>query len=358
MNAVSETPASLGYRMPAEWASHAATWIAWPFHATDWPGKKSAIPWVFAEMVRALQDGERIRVLVRSPQERTRAERVLSDAACDLNQVDFVLAPTNRSWTRDSLPIFVTRSKQRGGGLGAVKFRFNGWARYRDHELDDEAGRRVAKRFATESFFPRVDRRAVVLEGGAIDGDGQGTMLATEECLLKGRYARNADLGRAGTEHVLRDYLGVRRVLWIERGIAGDDTSGHVDDFVRFVAPGVIVLCEESRRADANYAPLADAYERLRGERDARGRKLDIIRLPMPEPVVYRGDRLPASYANFLIGNSAVLVPTFDDPADRVALGILGELFPSRRIVGIHARDLVVGLGTLHCSTQQEPKAT
>lgn len=351
------TPESLGYRFPAEWAPHAATWIAWPHHATDWPGKKGAIPPVFAEMVRALQGGERVRVLVRSRSERTRAERVLRDATCDLARVDFVIAPTNRSWTRDSLPLFVTRSKVRGGGLGAVKFRFNGWARYRDHELDDRAGKLVAKRFAAQSWFPRVDGAAVVLEGGAVDGDGQGTLLATKECLLEGRFARNAALGAAGTERVLRDYLGVRRVLWIERGVAGDDTSGHVDDFVRFVAPGVVVLCEETNGADANHAALAAAYERLHGEKDARGRTLDIIRLPMPEPVAYRGERLPASYANFLIGNEAVLVPTFNDPADRVALGILGELFPSRRVVGIHALDLVVGLGTIHCSTQQEPRA-
>ena len=355
---VTATPASLGYRFPAEWAPHEATWIAWPFHATDWPGKKSSIPWVFAEMVRALQSGERVRVLVRSRQERTRAERVLRDSECDLSQVDFVTAPTNRSWTRDSLPLFVTRSKKRGGGLGAVKFRFNGWARYRDHALDDQAGRRVAKRFAAQSWLPRVDGEPVVLEGGAVDGDGQGTLLATEQCLLEGRYARNPELGRDGTERVLRDYLGVRRVIWIERGIAGDDTSGHVDDFVRFVGPGIVVLCEEARRADANYVPLAAAHERLQGERDARGRKLEIVRLPMPAPIAYRGDRLPASYANFLIGNSAILVPTFNDPADRVALGILGELFPSRRVVGIHALDLVVGLGTIHCSTQQEPRAT
>lgn len=358
MSADPATPASLGYRFPAEWAPHAATWIAWPFHSTDWPGKKGAIPWVFAEMVRALQDGERIRVLVRSREERSRAERVLRDAACDLAQVDFVIAPTNRSWTRDSLPLFVTRSKARGGGLGAVKFRFNGWARYHDYELDDRAGKRVAKRFAAESWFPRVDGAAVVLEGGAVDADGQGTMLATEQCLLEGRYARNAQLGRAGTERVLRDYLGVRRVLWIERGVAGDDTSGHVDDFVRFVAPGVVVLCEEPKVTDANHAALAAAHERLQGEKDARGRTLEIIRLPMPEPVVYRGDRLPASYANFLIGNEAVLVPTFNDPADQAALGILGELFPTRRVVGIHALDLVVGLGTIHCSTQQEPRAS
>ena len=194
-----------------------------------------------------------------------------------------------------------------------------------------------------------------MLEGGAIDVDGQGTLLATEQCLLSGPFARNRELGRAGTEKTLSEHLGTTRVVWLGDGIAGDDTSGHVDDFVRFVAPGRVVVCSEKNRRDENYAPLAAAKERLTGARDARNRKLEVIELPMPEPVAFAGQRLPASYANFYFSNGTLLVPTFGDPADRVALGILSELFPKRRVVGVYCRDLVLGLGTLHCSTQQEP---
>ncbi len=349
-----ETPREAGYRMPAEWHPHAATWLAWPFHRTDWPGKKGAIPWVFAEIARQLQEGERVRLLVRSADEQARAEKVLARAGVSLARVDFVRAATNRSWTRDSLPLFVVAAP--GAPLGAVKFRFNGWARYRDHALDDAAGELVARRFAARRWFP-VDAggRRVVFEGGALDVDGEGTLLATEECLLTGRFARNRELGREGTEAVLRDALGIERVLWLGSGIAGDDTSGHVDDFVRFVRPGVVVLATEPHAADPNHRPLAACREQLEGQRDAQGRRLELVALPMPSAIHYGGLRLPASYANFYVGNEVVLVPTFNDVADREALGILAELFPDRRVVGIHAVDLVLGLGTLHCSTQQEP---
>jgi agmatine deiminase len=244
--------------------------------------------------------------------------------------------------------------------LAAVKFRFNGWARYPNHGADEAAGRRVAEWLDIESFEPSVrigdEPRRVVLEGGAIDVDGQGTLLTTEECLLDGRQARNPELGRAGSEQMLAAELGIDKVLWLERGIAGDDTGGHVDDFARFVAPATVVLAQEKRNRDPNHRVLEAARERLHGARDARGRKITLVRLPMPSPVAFEGQRLPASYANFYIGNQAVLVPTFNDPEDRVALGILSELFPSRQVVGVHALDLVLGLGTIHCSTQQEPR--
>jgi agmatine deiminase len=353
------SPAGLGYRMPAEWEPHAATWLAWPHEPSDWPGKFEAVPWVFAEIARALQDGERIRMIVRNAAERARARSVLARSGVSPRRVDFILAPTDRSWTRDFLPIGVVRRRGGRRELAAVKWRFNGWARYRNHAADEAAGRRVAKRLGVPVFEPealvRGRRARVVLEGGAVDVDGQGTLLATEQCLLTGRQARNRALGKSGTEVVLREYLGAEKVLWLGKGIAGDDTGGHVDDFARFVAPGVVVLAEEKRRADPNYRPLHEARERLSGTRDARGRTLEIVRLPMPRPVVFDGERLPASYANFYVGTGAVLVPTFNDPSDRVALGILGELFPHRMVVGIHSIDFVLGLGTIHCSTQQEP---
>jgi agmatine deiminase len=355
------TPQRLGYRMPAEWEPHAATYLAWPHKRGDWPGKADAIPWVFAEMARVLARHERVRVLVRDAKEQGFGSGILRRAGVDLTKVDWIKADTNRSWTRDSLPSFVVAGAAPRRRLGAVKWRFDGWHRYPDHRLDDDAGTLVAQRFASLAWFPEVvvhgRTRRVTLEGGSIEVDGQGTLLTTEECLLTGKRARHRAFGRAGSERLLGEYLGVSKVIWLADGIAGDDTSGHIDDFARFVAPGVVVLCREPRRTDQNHQRLARAAEVLRAARDAKLRKLEVITLPMPEPVTYGGVRLPASYANFYIGNGVVLVPTFNDPRDREALGILAEIFPTRSVVGIHARDLVLGLGTLHCSTQQEPVA-
>lgn len=363
----SSAPRALGYRMPAEWEPHRATWLSWPHQASDWPGKFAPVPWVFAEVARKLASAERIRLIVRDRTMKQRALSCLAQAGVDLGAVDTFLAPTNRSWTRDFVPSFVVADKKprrvngkgAAGRLAAVKFRFNGWARYKNHRDDDAAGRAVAKWLDVPAFepvaatLPRSPR--IVLEGGAIDVDGEGTLLTTEECLLDGAQARNPALGREGMEAELSATLGIDKVLWLERGIAGDDTGGHIDDFARFVAPGTVVLCEEPRRRDPNHRVLEAARERLERVKDARGRRISVVRLPMPEPVLFDGQRLPASYANFYIGNAAVLVPTFNDPKDRVALGILAELFRDRPVVGIHALDLVLGLGTIHCSTQQEP---
>ena len=353
------TPHQLGFRMPAEWEPHRATWLAWP-HARDWPGKAGAIPWVYGEMVRHLAASERVRLLVRDATEEKRARQVLARARVDLGRLDLLRFPTNRSWTRDYLPSFVTRRRSPRAGLpelGAVKWCFNGWQRYPNFRLDEAAGSRAAEWLGVKTFWPEAPdgRGRVVLEGGALDVDGEGTVIVSEECLLTGPRARCAELGRAGVERLLGDYLGAPCVLWVDRGIAGDDTSGHVDDFVRFVAPGRVVLCDEPRGRDANHRPLGAARERLRGARDALGRRLEIVPLPMPRPLFCGPDRLPASYANFYVANRVVLVPTFNDPRDRLALGILAELFPDRTVVGVHAVDLVLGLGTLHCSTQQEP---
>jgi len=348
--------------MPAEWEPHAATWLAWPHEPSDWPGKFEAVPWVFAEVIKNLTLGERVRLIVGGKRMQQQAARALEKSGVELSRVDFVQLATDRSWTRDFLPLFVAKPG-RGAkrALGTVKFRFNGWARYDNFERDEAAGLQVQTRATAAGAKPFVAlapdaSQPVVLEGGAIDVDGEGSLLCTEECLLDGRQARNRKLGKAGVERALFEHLGAERVLWLGRGIAGDDTAGHIDDFARFVAPGKIVLAAEPNRRDPNYAPLRDAHERLAGARDARGRRIEVISLPMPEPVVFDEQRLPASYANFYIGNSVVLVPVFNDPADKAALGILGELFPGRRVVGIYSKDFVLGLGTIHCSTQQEPK--
>jgi agmatine deiminase len=355
------TPFMQGFRMPAEWEPHAATWLAWPHEPSDWPGKFEAVPWVFAEVIKNLTLGERVRLIVSGKRMQKEAAAALDKSQVDVRLVDFVTLPTDRSWTRDFLPLFVARPGRAGKRpLGTVKFRFNGWARYDNHERDEAAGLKIQARATEQGAKPfRAlvnETEHVVLEGGAIDVDGEGTLLLTEECLLDGRQARNKKLGKAGVEAALRDYLGAEKLLWLGRGIAGDDTAGHIDDFARFVAPGKVVLSAEPNRKDPNYKPLRDALDRLVAARDAKGRRIEVIPLPMPEPVVFDEQRLPASYANFYIGNAVVLVPTFNDPADATALGILGELFPGRRVVGIYSKDFVLGLGTIHCSTQQEPR--
>jgi agmatine deiminase len=332
--------------MPAEWAPHTATWIAWPHEVKDWPARFAPIPWAYGELVRLLSRHERVRILVGNATLEGKARGVLRKVGVDLGQVDFHRVPTDRVWTRDSGAIFVTNGR---GGRIATHWRFNGWAKYPNHKRDDAVAGRIARALEVEEYRVLAGGREVVLEGGAIDVDGAGLLLATEECLLSDVQARNPGLGRAGTEKVLRETLGVRRVIWLGRGIAGDDTHGHIDDLARFVAPGRVVLCQENDEKDENYAPLRENFERLQSE------KVEVIPLPMPGPLVFDGLRVPASYANFYIANGTVIVPTFNDPQDRIALGILGECFPDREVVGFHCVDFVWGLGTVHCATQQEP---
>ena len=350
-----DTPAALGFRMPAEWEPHHATWLGWPHNASDWPGKFAPIPWVYCEIVRALVPGEIARILVNSAAHERQARRVLERVGVDHTRVEFFRFPTNRGWTRDFGPLFVRRTTPQPEPAIA-RFRFNAWAKYPDWKKDDRIPERVGARLKLRLFRARVGARDVVLEGGSIDANGKGTLLTTEECLLDPAVqVRNPGLGRGEIEAVLRDQLGVTNVLWLGRGIAGDDTHGHVDDLCRFVNPRTVVLCRETDSRDANYGPLEENRERLQGMRLEDGSKVEVVDLPMPAPLTFDGQRLPASYANFYIANRAVLVPTFNDPKDRVALGVLAELIKDRPVVGIHAVDLVWGLGTLHCLTQQEP---
>ena len=336
--------------MPAEWEPHAATWIGWPHNVTDWPGKFPPIPWVYGEIVRRLAPGELVRILVNSAIQQKQASRVLTKVGVDLARVDFLRFPTNRGWTRDFGPIFVRRDK----GLAIARFHFNAWAKYKDWKKDATIPERAAKHFK----LPLIQGK-IVLEGGSIDVNGRGTLITTEECLLDPKVqTRNPGLSRGEIETVFRDALGITNTLWLGKGIAGDDTHGHVDDLCRFVKPGTVVLCREDDPKDVNYRPLAENRERLQGMHLEKGTSIEVIDLPMPAPLSFDGVRLPASYANFYISNAAVLVPTFNDPKDRIALGILAELFRDRLVVGIHAVDLVWGLGTIHCLTQQEPVLT
>jgi agmatine deiminase len=341
-----------GWRMPAEWELHHATWIAWPQRAADWPGKFPPIPWVYAEIVRHLHAAEPVNILVDHAAAENRARRILAKAGIDPAGVHFFRLPTNRVWTRDYGPIFV---KSRDGRIGLTDWRFNAWAKYPDWQRDDKVPGRLSKKLGVLSWQPRVRKQRVVLEGGSIDVNGAGLLLTTEECLLSEIQQRNAGLGRADYETVFADYLGVQKVLWLGRGIAGDDTHGHVDDLVRFVNATTVVTVVEPDRSDPNYEPLQENLARLRRMKDQEGHPLRVETLPMPQPVWFDGQRLPASYANFYIANRLVLVPTFSDANDRVAMDTLARLFPDREVVGIPCRDLVLGLGTLHCMTQQQP---
>jgi agmatine deiminase len=310
---------------------------------------------VYGEIVRKIAPGEIVRILVNSAAHEKQVRDILKRAGVDLKRVQFFRFPTNRGWTRDFGPIFVRRVKPRPE-VAIARFRFNAWARYPDWQKDDAIPEEVARRLKYQILPVHYRGRDVVLEGGSIDVNGRGTVLTTEECLLdQKRQVRNPGFSRADTEAVLRDGLGVKNIVWLGKGIAGDDTHGHVDDLCRFVNARTVVLVREKNRSDANYKPLEENWERLRGVLLENGSKIEVVALPMPAPLYFEGVRLPASYANFYITNSAVLVPTFNDPNDRVALGILGELFPGRDVVGIHAVDLVWGFGTLHCLTQQQP---
>ena len=355
---MSPTPAALGFRMAAEWEPHAATWLAWPHKASDWPGKLAPIQWVYGEIIRKITPGERVRLLVPSRAHEAAARRVLSRVGVDLARVELHRVPTDRGWTRDMGPAFV---RKEGGKpqVALVRFRFNGWAKYPDWKKDDRVPAWASKRFRYRTFPVRVAGRDVVLEGGSIDANGRGTILTTEECLLDPKVqVRNPGFGRAEYEQVFGDCLGARNTIWLGRGIEGDDTHGHVDDLARFVGPRTIVLCaEDDPRDDYNARMLAVNRERLEDARLEDGSRPEIVRLPMPRPLSFAGRRLPASYANFYISNAAVLVPTFNDENDRKALGILSELIRDRPVVGIHAVDLVWGLGTLHCLTREEPEA-
>ena len=345
--------------MPAEWEPHAATWIAWPHNRSDWPGKFAVISWVYAEIVRHLARVERVAVIVENTAARNNATKILSDSGVERKSLDFYIWPTNRGWTRDCGPIFLVSEARGQDPVAVTDWRFNAWAKYPDWQKDATIAGKVARRLRLPGWRPTFSvngrPQRVVLEGGSIDVNGRGTMLTTEECLLSSTQQRNPGLGRNELEQVFANYLGVRKVIWLGRGIAGDDTHGHVDDIARFVAPDTVVACVEPDPNDPNHEPLRENLDRLRAASDQDGAPLRVIELPMPAPVIFRGQRLPASYANFYIANGLVLVPTFNDPNDRRALDILAGVFPERQVVGIHCGDLVWGLGTLHCLTQQQP---
>jgi len=347
-----KTPHAQGFRMPAEWEPHEATWLGWPHELTDWPGKFAPIPWAFAEIVRRLSPVERVYLLVENRATESRVRTILKKSGASLDVVDFFRVPTDRGWMRDSGPICV---RNESGEVAYNHFVFNGWAKYPNHKKDAAVVTKANQKLRHRVWQPQHKGCRVVLEGGSIDVNGRGSLLTTEECLLSKVQERNPGFTKEDYAQVFREYFGVTNVLWLKNGIAGDDTHGHVDDLTRFVNPSTVVTIVEEDSNDRNYAPLQENLALLKTMKDQDGRPLRVEILPMPKPVYFDGQRLPASYANFYIANKIVIVPTFNDSNDRVALNILASLFPGREVAGIACRDLVLGLGTLHCMTQQQP---
>ncbi|MEI6074364.1 MAG: agmatine deiminase family protein [Verrucomicrobiota bacterium] len=360
-----ETPADLGFTMPAEWEDHAATWLAWPHNRSDWPGKFETISWIYGEMARKISAGEKIFLLVRHPKDEAAARLVFKKCGVDVGKIQFVTHPTNRGWTRDTGPIFV--KKVDPAETAIVHCHFNGWAKYPNWRKDTTVPETAAAWLGKKLFHAKcqianstqktgLTSNDLVLEGGGIEVNGRGTLLSTEQCYLHPKIqVRNPGLGKRQMETALKSNLGVSNVFWLAKGPEGDDTHGHIDDICRFVNTHTLVLVREKNSRDVNYRPLAENWERIQDLRLEDNRRPTIIELPMPSPLYFAHVRLPASYANFYICNAAVIVPTFNDPNDRVALGILGELFRDRPVIGIHAVDLVWGFGSLHCLTQQQP---
>lgn len=359
------TPAELGFRFPAEWEPHESTWIAWPHQKEDWPGKFGPIPWVFAEIVRHLSRSERVDLIVPSSERVDKVGEILTRAGADLDQVVFHEWRTDRGWLRDSVPTFLVRQGVEdsvddplGSRRAAVCWKFNAWAKYDNFRHDARLPRRITKTYGIDRFKPFVyigeERHRAVLEGGAIDSNGQGLLLTTEECLLSETQCRNPGLEKEDYDRLFAETLAIEEVIWLGQGIVGDDTHGHVDDLARFVSTDTVVTAVCSDKSDVNHLPLAENLRRLKAARPG-GKPLNVVELPMPRPVVFEGQRLPASYANFYIADKVVLVPTFNDPADRIALSVLANCFPGRDVIGIHALDLVWGLGTLHCLAHEMP---
>ncbi|MCS7168667.1 MAG: agmatine deiminase family protein [Gemmatales bacterium] len=349
MNA--ETAPKSAYRWPAEWEEHAATWVAWPHNENDWPGKYAPIPWIYIEILRWLAYSEKVHVLVPSESCRKAAERMLQQSHVSADNIVFHIVATNRSWVRDYAPIFV---KDRSGNKIALKWRFNGWAMYSDWQQDNAAGLRIGELSRVPLITVTNQGKEIVLEGGAIESNGRGIVMTTEQCLLSTIQQRNPGYTRQDYEDLFARWFGASQVIWLAGGISGDDTHGHIDDVARFVSERTVTLVKPHKYNQADFSVYRENLRRLQ-QVSFSGGPINVVELPSPEVRKFSGQVLPASYANFYIANRVVLVPIFHDPADRVALNILADLFPNREVVGIYCGDLVLGLGALHCLTMQEP---
>jgi len=342
-----QTPKSLGYSFPAEWAKHEATWLSWPHKEASWPGKIESIYPIYAQFIKALTTGEKVRINVNNEAMKLQALLWLTEAGTDLSQVDFFLNATNDAWCRDHGPAFLLNKKENKKAI--VDWGYNAWGgKYPPYELDDVVPTKIAQHFNLPLFLP-----GIVMEGGSVDFNDKGTILTTTACLLNEN--RNAHLSQAQIEQYLYDYYGAEQILWLGDGIVGDDTDGHIDDITRFVSTHKVVTVVEENRSDENYELLQENLAALKTMRLLDGKQLDIVELPMPSAVIFDDQRLPASYANFYIGNDAVIVPTYRDKNDDKALEILTTCFPDRKVIGLDSTDIIWGLGSFHCLSQQEP---
>jgi agmatine deiminase len=346
--------AAVERRFPAEWEKQQGVLLAFPHNGNDWPGKYEAIQWAFVEFIKKVAQVERVFLVVADEKHQEKVKAKLEDAHVEMGQVSFIIQKTNRSWMRDSGPIIVKNAK---GEREALNFNFNGWAKYSNYQLDRKIPARVAEFLDIPLTQVLYKGKPVVMEGGALETNGKGTLITTEECLLHPDIqVRNPGFNRSDYEAAFKEYLGITNVIWLGDGVVGDDTHGHIDDLARFVNEDTIVTVVEGDPEDANYKPLQDNLERLKKAKLENGQAPKIVTLPMPARLDFEGVRIPASYANFLIINQCVLVPTFNDPNDRLALNILADCFPDRKIIGISAIDLIWGFGTLHCLSQQIPE--
>ncbi|MDF1550219.1 MAG: agmatine deiminase family protein [Bacteroidales bacterium] len=338
------------WRMPAEWEEHQATLLSFPHEGRDWPGKFGAIQWAFVEIIRKVAQYEPVILIVKSKEHQAKVLEMLNRAHANVSAISFIECDTNRNWMRDSGPIIVKDGNKRQ----ALKFGFNGWAKYPNYRKDLKIPGKVAEFLGIDLIEVKHKGRPVVLEGGAIDVNGCGTLLTTEECLLsKEVQVRNPGFTKEDYETVFYKYLGITKVIWLSEGIQGDDTHGHVDDIARFVNPNTIIACTENEEGDYNHKKLAINLEILQNSQLQDGSRPEIVKLPMPGRINFEDMRLPASYINFLILNNCVLVPTFNDKNDYKAIGIVNELFPERDVIGINATDLIWGLGTIHCLSHE-----
>lgn len=347
-----QTPRNLGYRMPAEWEPHEGTWLSWPHNEETWPSDSMGrIQDLFARMTREISRGEKVYINVLDPEMEKKARVRLQDHAVNLDRVSLHHFPTNDSWARDHGPIFIIRKEKGENQPALTDWDYNAWGgKYPPFDQDNAIPRRIAELLDIPRFEPQM-----ILEGGSIEVNGSGCLLTSEACLLNPN--RNPGLNKNQIEQHLKDFLGVEKILWLGDGILGDDTDGHVDDITRFVASDTLITVLEGDAQDPNYNPLAENFERLKKMRDPQGKPFEVLSLPMPKPLLWKGEHLPASYANFYIANEVVLVPVFEDPQDEKALSILQKCFPERKVIGLDCRELLIGLGGIHCVTQQQPKA-
>lgn len=344
----------MNIRSPAEWEKQQGILLNWPYNKGDWPGKLVSIYCVYQEIIQAITQEEKVFLIVQSDKHKIFVQELLQKYPIDLNQVEFIIQKTNRSWMRDTSPIF---SYDENSLLIANAFKFNGWAKYSNYKFDQSIPSVVSSHLNIPLRPVLYNNKPVVLEGGSIDTNGKGTLITTEECLLSpDTQVRNKKFTKETYALILNQYLGITNIIWLKNGIIGDDTHGHVDDLCRFVNPDTVVIASEENTQSPNYSILQENFEILQNSTLENGSKLNIIKLPMPRPIYYEGILLPASYANFLILNNLVLVPTFNDEKDPFVLNLFKELFPQRKVLGIHAVDLVWGFGTLHCSSHEVPQ--